>query len=88
MPIKNSPKKYMRASSKRTTTNKIVKGTVKSVIKKTKEAVKAGDTKVAQDLLKKAQKLIDKAAQKNVIKKNNAARKKSRLNALVKKSVA
>ncbi|MBP7060534.1 MAG: 30S ribosomal protein S20, partial [Candidatus Moranbacteria bacterium] len=40
----------------------------------------------AQEQLKKAIKALDKAAQKKVIKKNTAARKKSRLNALVKKA--
>ncbi len=86
MPIKNSAKKYMRATESRTVTNKIVKGSVKSVMKKTRESVKADDLKTAQEYLKKAQKALDKAVQKKIIKKNTAARKKSRLNALVKKA--
>ncbi len=88
MPIKNSAKKYMRASESRTITNKIVKGAVKSVIKKTREAAKAGDTKMSKELMQKAQKALDKAVQKNIIKKNTAARKKSRLNALIKKAAS
>jgi small subunit ribosomal protein S20 len=86
MPIKNAAKKYMRATANRTTTNKIVKGSVKSVMKKTRESVKADDLKTAQEYLKKAQKALDKAVQKKIIKKNTAARKKSRLNALVRKA--
>jgi small subunit ribosomal protein S20 len=83
MPIKNSAKKYMRASESRTVTNKIVKGAVKSVIKKTREAAKAGDAKMSKELMQKAQKALDKAVQKNT-----AARKKSRLNALIKKAAS
>jgi small subunit ribosomal protein S20 len=88
MPIKNSAKKYMRASESRTITNKIVKGAVKSVIKKTREAAKTGDAKMSKELMQKAQKALDKAVQKNIIKKNTAARKKSRLNALIKKAAS
>ncbi|MEK7084153.1 MAG: 30S ribosomal protein S20 [Patescibacteria group bacterium] len=86
MPIKKSAKKYMRVTAKNTLRNKIVTGTVKSAIKKTREAVAEGNVSVAQEWLKKASKALDKAAQKKIIKKNTAARKKSRLNALVKKA--
>ena len=86
MPIKNSAKKYMRVTAKKTTKNKVVKGVFKNSIKRTREAVKAKDIKTAQAELKIAIKSLDKAAEKNIIKKNTAARKKSRLNALVKKA--
>ena len=87
MPIKNSAKKYMRVTARKTERNKAVKGVVKGAIKKTREAVKASDLKTAQTELKLAIKSLDKAVEKNIIKKNTAARKKSRLNALVKKAV-
>lgn len=87
MPIKNSAKKYMRVTAKKTARNKAVKGVVKGAIKKTREAVKANDLTTAQTELKVAIKNLDKAVEKNIIKKNTAARKKSRLNALVKKVV-
>lgn len=77
----------MRVTAKNTLRNKVVTGVIKSAIKKTREAVTAGDTKEAQVWLKTAIKAMDKAAQKKIIKKNTAARKKSRLNALVKKAV-
>ena len=86
MPIKKSAKKYMRVTAKNTLRNKIVTGTVKSAIKKTREAVSAGNVSEAQVWLKAASTALDKAAQKKIIKKNSAARKKSRLNALVKKA--
>lgn len=77
----------MRVTAKKTDRNKIVKGVFKSAIKKTREAVIAKDVKTAQAELKFAIKSLDKASEKNIIKKNTAARKKSRLNALVKKAV-
>jgi len=84
MPIKKAAKKYMRVTAKNTLRNKIVTGVIKSAIKKTREAVTAGNVAEAQEWLKKANKFLDKATQKKVIKKNTAARKKSRLNSLVK----
>ena len=57
---------------------------MKGAIKKTREAVKGGDVTEAQKWLRLAQKSLDKAAQKNTIKKNAASRKKSRLNKAVK----
>jgi small subunit ribosomal protein S20 len=85
MPIKKSAKKYMRVTAKNTIRNNIVMGVVKGAIKKTREAVNNNDVATAKEWQKKASKALDKAAQKKVIKKNTAARKKSRLNALVKK---
>lgn len=85
MPIKKSAKKYVRITKKNTERNRSVKGVVKSAIKKTREAVAAGRLDEATTWLRNAQKALDKAAQKNVIKDNTAARKKSRLSALVKK---
>lgn len=87
MPIKKSAVKYMRVTAKNTLRNKVATGVVKSAIKKTREAVATGKIDVAQDELKKAIKAIDKAASKKIIKKNTAARKKSRLNTLVKNAV-
>jgi len=87
MPIKKNAIKYMRVTARKTEKNKIVKGVVKSAIKKTREAVAAGKFDDAQKFYKEAQKALDKAAEKNIIKKNTAANKKSRLNAFVKKAV-
>lgn len=87
MPIKASAKKYMRVTDRKTTQNKIVKGVMKSAIKKVKLAVSNQDMNEARELFKDAQQAIDKAAKANIIKKNNAARKKSRLNAFIKKAI-
>jgi ribosomal protein S20 len=49
--------------------------------------VKAGKAEDAKQWLKAALKSLDKAAQKKIVKKNTVARKKSRLNKLVKNLV-
>lgn len=85
VPIKKSAKKYMRVTERKTLRNKVVKGVFRNAIKKTRENIAAADVTKAQENLKAAIKALDKAAQKKVIKKNTAARKKSRLNAAVKK---
>lgn len=74
----------MKVTEKKTLHNKEVKGVFRSAIKKTREAVTAGNIEEAQKWLKTASKALDKAAQKDIIKKNTAARKKSRLNKAVK----
>jgi small subunit ribosomal protein S20 len=84
MPIKKAAKKYMRVTKRKTSKNKIIKGIFRSNMKKTKEAIAAGNKEEAGKWLKASIKSLDKAAQKKVIKKNTAARKKSRLNKMVK----
>ncbi len=84
MPIKKSAKKYMRITKRRTEKNKKGTGVFKSNIKKTKEAISAGNKEEAGKWLKASIKSLDKAAQKKIIKKNTAARRKSRLNKMVK----
>ncbi|MFA5776974.1 MAG: 30S ribosomal protein S20 [Parcubacteria group bacterium] len=87
MPIKKSAKKYMRVTERKTAKNKITKGIFRSNIKKTKEAIVAGNKEEAGKWLKASIKSLDKAAQKKVIKKNTAARRKSRLNKMVRNIV-
>jgi small subunit ribosomal protein S20 len=86
MPIKKNAKKYMRVTDHKTAQNKVVKGVFKSAIKATREAVATEKLDAAKEAFKKAQKAIDKAVAKGVLKKNTAARKKSRLNAAIKKT--
>ncbi|TXN32843.1 MULTISPECIES: 30S ribosomal protein S20 [Lacisediminihabitans] len=57
--------------------NKAVKSEVKTAIRATREAVKAGDKDKATASLLLASKKLDKAASKGVIHKNQAANKKS-----------
>ena len=57
--------------------NKAVKSELKTAVRATREAITAGDKKVASAALVKASKKLDKAASKGVIHKNQAANKKS-----------
>lgn len=85
MPITSSAKKALRASKKKRVYNIRHRDSVADVTKKIEKFVVAKAAKEAAKLLPLAYKEIDKAAKVGFIKKNNAARKKSRLAALVKK---
>jgi small subunit ribosomal protein S20 len=52
---------------------------MRSAVKAVESAIEAGDAEQAQALMPKAAKELDKAARKNVIHQNKAARLKSRL---------
>lgn len=79
MPNTKSAAKDLRQSKKRAQRNHRIKSNIKSLIKKIDKTIATGDKTKLAELVKKAQSLIDKAAKKKVLKKNNAARKKSRL---------
>ena len=83
MPIIKSAKKAIRGSLRKKAFNDRQKHAMKDIIKKIDKTVKT-DKAAAQKILSSAFAIIDKAAKKGVIKKNNAARKKSRLSRLVK----
>jgi small subunit ribosomal protein S20 len=57
--------------------NKSVKSSLKTSIRKFREAADAGDTDDAKDLARTASRKLDKAASAGVIHKNQAANKKS-----------
>ena len=80
MPIKEQSKKALRQMRHHAERNLKVREDLKTLQKKVRQAI---DKKEANDkieaLIKQAQKGLDKAAQKNVLKKNTAARNLSRL---------
>ncbi len=78
MPNKKSAIKELRKTVKRNIANKKVSEVMKKAVKVTLKAIVAGEKLVKEDISKTI-KAIDKAAKKGVIKKNTAARKKSRL---------
>ncbi len=69
----------MRQTKKRTALNSLVKVRLVQFVKQTRKAIRLKDTSHIGEYLTQAQKIIDKAAQAGVIKKNTAARRKSRL---------
>ena len=74
-----SQKKRIRTNEKRRLRNQSVKSELKTLVRKTREAVDAGDTEAAQEAFRVAGKKLDKAADKGIIHKNQAANRKSKL---------
>jgi small subunit ribosomal protein S20 len=79
MPNIKSAAKEHRKNIKRRVFNNNIEVHIQDLIKKSQKAIETKNVKAAE-LVKLAMKALDKAAQKGVIKKNTAARKKSRLN--------
>lgn len=86
MPITRGAKKTQRASERKRIFNLRRKRTMHGAVKVVRDAIASGNTKVANENLPAAYEAIDKAAKRGVIKDNTAARKKSRLNAAIKKT--
>lgn len=72
MPLTKQAKKKLRKDIKREKKNSVLKSEFKKVVKSTKKSPTVKK-------LSEATKIIDKAAKKNIIHKNKAARLKSRL---------
>ncbi len=85
MPQSKSAKKSLRQSEKKRLLNRRYKNKMKRLIKEFKLLLKEGKKATAEKLLPQVYKAIDKAAKKNIIKKGNASRKKSRLTAALNK---
>ncbi len=71
--------KAMRQSARRQTRNRVTRMTARTKVKDANLNIADGKQDEAQKALKLAVRALDKAAAKGVIKKNNAARRKSRL---------
>ncbi|MFC6713407.1 30S ribosomal protein S20 [Branchiibius cervicis] len=71
--------KRIKTNQVRTERNKAYKSELRTWIRKTREAVEAGNKEQAQQALALASKKLDKAVSKGVIHKNQAANKKSAL---------
>ena len=71
--------KRNKQNEKRRVRNRIYRGKARTFIAKARTAVGEKDAEKAQAATLEAISALDKAAQKGVIHKNNAARRKSRL---------
>jgi len=81
VPNIKSAKKRVRISEERRKRNKGIKTQIKNITRKIKEEK---DSKKAEELLKDAYSIVDKAVKKGVLHKNTAARRKSKFTRLVK----
>jgi small subunit ribosomal protein S20 len=79
MPNTKSAMKAMRNSRRRNAINLRTRSKFKSAVKETRENIATGDAKASAESLKKAMSMLDKAVKKDVLHKNTASRKKSRL---------
>jgi len=82
-----SAKKRARQAEKRYLRNKVHRSRMRTFVKNVLKAVDSGDLETAKEAYRKAVPVIDSMVNKGIIHKNNAARKKSRLNARVKSLV-
>ena len=91
----NSAKKKIQIAERNRLINKSYKSTVRTLTKKTlencekyKKAPNEKNKNLIKTSLNQAFSLIDKAVKKNVLHKNNGANKKSKINNLVKTTLA
>jgi small subunit ribosomal protein S20 len=87
MPKTKSAKKALRSSERKRLHNLMHKKRIKATEKKIKKAIEEKKIEEAKELLKIYYKFVDKAAKENVIKRNTASRKKSKMTKLVLKRI-
>ena len=78
-----SQKKRLLTAEKARQRNKAVRSELKTAIKAVRTAVEAGQLEDAQVAANKASRLLDKAASKGIVHKNQAAQRKSGVQKLV-----
>ena len=78
-----SQKKRILTAEKARQRNKAVRSELKTAIKAVRTAVEAGQLEDAQVTANKASRLLDKAASKGIVHKNQAAQRKSGVQKLV-----
>lgn len=79
MPVIASAKKRARQNDVRRVRNHSQISRMRTLYKNIGKWIEAGEGEKAESFLKEAQKSIDTCAKKNLIHKNNAARKKSHI---------
>lgn len=78
-PKRPTAEKRLLQDKKKNKLNKSFKSKILTAVKKVEAANKSGDSTSVQPLLNSVYSLIDKAEKKGIYKRNQAARKKSRL---------
>lgn len=86
MPTKHAAKKALRKSKSNRQKNIVWKEKIKKTTRKIREAIQVKKFDDAKKELVQAYKIFDKAAKSNILKKNTANRKKSRLTNLLNKA--
>ena len=86
MPITTSAKKALRGSEKKRGFNKAKKELINKTVKQVKKLISEKKVKEAMAIMPQVQKVLDKAVKTGLLKLNTAARKKSRIVAMIKKA--
>jgi small subunit ribosomal protein S20 len=71
--------KRLRSAERRRLHNRVYKSGARTAVKKARQLIEAGHLDEARQAVQVAVSALDKAAEKGIIHKNNAARRKSRL---------
>ena len=71
--------KRNRQNEKRRAHNRIYRGRARTFVRKAQAVIESGELDAARDATVVAVSALDKAAEKGIIHKNNASRRKSRL---------
>ena len=71
--------KRNKQNEKRRVRNRVYRGSARTYVRKARLSISEGDVQDARQSTLEAISALDKAAEKGVIHKNNAARRKSRL---------
>ncbi|MBI5305077.1 MAG: 30S ribosomal protein S20 [Chloroflexi bacterium] len=75
----SAAEKAMRQSERRRTRNRVIRAQARTEVKDATKAIATNNAADSEKAVKQAIRALDQAAQKGIIKKNNAARRKSRL---------
>ncbi len=79
MPVTESAKKRLRQSDKRRLRNRVYRSQARTYIKRANQLIAEQKLDEAAEVASLAVSALDRAAQKGVVHKKNAARRKSRL---------
>jgi len=71
--------KRIRSSRRKQERNRVFRSRARTFVKKARRLIEEGQFDEAQEVVRQAISALDKAAEKGIIHKNNAARRKSRL---------
>jgi small subunit ribosomal protein S20 len=71
--------KRLRSAERRRLRNRTYRGRARTYVKKAQSLMDEGRLEEAREAVRVATSVLDKAAEKGIIHKNNAARRKSRL---------
>lgn len=84
MPNNPNARKTVRKDEKRRLHNRSIRSTLKTLIKKARDAAVGSDPAAAETAFREVTKRLDQAASKNLLHANKAGRLKSRLSHLIK----